>query len=161
VIEESPAAECCNERRPRRRLLKHGDSAPFGAHFGDRNMRRSISKAIFVALVATVTALCSASPSSAFGSFHGGGFHGGLGGFHPAFGGFRPGFRPGFVGFHPGFGGRRFVFHRGFFRNGVFINGWWGPGVVTWGGYDGCWAYRPAYNAAGAYLGYGYIDLCD
>jgi hypothetical protein len=119
---------------------------------------------------ASVMALCSASPSSAFGAFHGGfgGFHGGFGGgFHPGFGGFHPGFRPGFVGFHAGFHpffpNRRFVFHRGFFRNGVFINGWWGPAVVTsawWGGYDSCWAYRPTYDAAGNDLGYRYVNLC-
>ena len=81
--------------------------------------------------------------------------------------GFHPGFRPGFAGFHPGFHpffrGRRFVFHRGFFRNGVFINGWWGPALVTsawWGGYGGCWTYRPVYDAGGAYLGYSYVNLC-
>lgn len=109
-------------------------------------MGRSISKAIAATLVALVMALCSTSPSLAFhggfGGFHGGfgGFHGGFGGSHLGFGGFRPGFRPGFVGFHRGlhpfFRGRRSFFHRGFFRNGVWINGWWGPAVVTsawWG----------------------------
>jgi hypothetical protein len=50
-------------------------------------MRKSISKAVVVTLVATVMALCSTSPSSAFG-----GFHGGFGGFRPGFGGFHPGF---------------------------------------------------------------------
>jgi hypothetical protein len=134
-------------------------------------MRRPISKALIAALVVSVMALCSASPSSAFGTFHGGGFggfHGGFGGgFHPGFGGFHPGFRPGFVGFYPGFHpffpGRRFVFHRGFFRHGVFVNGWWGPAVVTsawWGGDSGCWAYRPTYDAGGNYLGYSYVNLC-
>ena len=125
-------------------------------------MRRSVSRAIGAALVALIMALCSTSPSLAFG-----GFHGGFGGFHPGLGGFHPGFRSGFVGFHPGFrpgfGGRRFVFHRGFFRNGVFINGWWGPALVTtawWGGDSGCWAYRPTYDAAGNYLGYSYVNLC-
>jgi hypothetical protein len=118
-------------------------------------MRRSVSRAIGAALVALIMALCSTSPSLAFG-----GFHGGFGGFHPGFGGFHQGFRPGFVGFHPGFrpgfGGRRLVFHRGFFHNGGFINGWWGPALVTsawWGGDSGCWAYRPTYDAAGNYLG--------
>ena len=140
-------------------------------------MRRSISKATVAALVALIMALCSISPSQAFGGFHGGfgGFHGGFGGFrpgfsgfHPGFGGFHPGFRPGFVGFHPGsrpfFGGRRFFFHRGFFRNGVWINGWWGPAVVTsawWGGSDGCWTYRAVYDAAGNYLGYSYVNICS
>jgi hypothetical protein len=132
-------------------------------------MRRSISKALAVAFVATVMAQCSTTPSSAFGGFHGGfgGFRTGFGGFHGGFGGFRPGARPGFVGFHPGFRplfpGRRLVFHRGFFRNGVFVNGWWGPAVVGgawWGGYD-CWTYSPAYDAAGNYLGYGYVNLCS
>jgi|SRR5271166_4592382 len=140
-------------------------------------MRRSISKAIAAALVASVLALCSASPSFAFGGFHGsfggfrpgfGGMHPGFGGFHPGFAGSHPGFRPGFVGFHPGFRpvlrGRRFVFHHGFFRNGVFINGWWGPAVVTgawWGGYDSCWTYRPVYDALGNYLGYSYVNICS
>jgi hypothetical protein len=130
---------------------------------------RSISKVIVTALIASMMALYSASPSFAFGTFHGGfgGFHGGFGGFHSGFGGFHPGFRPGFVGFHPGFhpffGGRRFVFHHGFFRNGVFINGWWGPAVVAtawWGGNDGCWTYRPVYDGSGNYLGYNYVNLC-
>jgi hypothetical protein len=124
-------------------------------------MRKSISKTVVVAVAATVMALCSASPSSAFG-----GFHGGFRGFHGGFGGFHPGFRPGFVGFHPGFRpffGRR-IFHSGFFRNGVWINGWWGPAVVTsvwWGGYDNCWTYRPVYDGAGAYLGYNYVNICS
>jgi hypothetical protein len=127
-------------------------------------MRRSISKA---ALVATVMALCWTSPSLAFGGFHGGfgGFRAGFGGgFHPGFGGFHPGFRPGFVGFHPGFAGRRFFFHRGFFRNGVWINGWWGPPLVAglwWGGYGGCWNYSPVYGPAGNYLGYSYVNMCS
>jgi hypothetical protein len=130
---------------------------------------RSISKMIVTALIASMMALCSASPSFAFRTFHGGfgGFHGGFGGFHSGFGGFHPGFRPGFVGFHPGFHpffvGRRFVFHHGFFRNGVFINGWWGPAVVTtawWGDNDGCWTYRPVYDASGNYLGYNYVNIC-
>jgi hypothetical protein len=123
-------------------------------------MRRSILRAIAPALVASVMALGSASPSLAFGGgFHGGGFggfHGGFGGFHPGVVGFHPGFRGGFAG-------RRFVFHHGFFRKGVFINGWWGPAVVTsawWGGYNGCWAYRPTYDPAGNYLGYSYVNLC-
>jgi hypothetical protein len=129
-------------------------------------MRKSISKAVVVAVLATGMALCSASPSSAFGGFHGGfgGFRSGFGGFHPGFGGFHPGFRLGFVGFHPGFGGRRFFFHRGFFRNGVWINGWWGPAAVAgawWGGYDGCWTYRPVYDAAGNYLGYSDVNICS
>ena len=67
-------------------------------------------------------------------------------------------------GFHPFLANRRFVFHRGFFRNGVFVNGWWGPAVVTtawWGGYDSCWVYRPTYDASGNYLGYSYVNLCS
>jgi hypothetical protein len=139
-------------------------------------MHRRISKAITATLVAFTMALGSTSPSSAFGAFHGGGFggfhggafggfHGGFGGVHPGFGGFHPGFRPGFVGFHPGFHpffGRRF-FHPGFFRNGVWINGWWGPALVTsawWGGDNGCWTYRPVYDGSGAYLGYSYVNVC-
>jgi hypothetical protein len=117
-------------------------------------MRTSISKATAAAFVALAIALCSTSPSSAFGGFHGG------------FGGFHPGFRPGFVGFHPGFRpffGRRF-FHPGFFRNGVWINGWWGPALVAgawWGGYGGCWTYSPVYGPAGNYLGYSYVNMCS
>ena len=149
-------------------------------------MRRSISKAMAAVLVAPMMALISASPSSAFATFHGGGFHGGMGGFHggmggfnggfggfhsgfggfhPGFGGFHPGFRHGFAGFHPGFrrfAGRRFFFHHGF-HNHVFISTavvggpwWWGG----YGGYDSCWSYRPVYDAAGAYLGYNYVNLC-
>ena len=156
-------------------------------------MRRSIWKAIGTTSVALAMALCSTNPSlafhggfgggfhpgfggfhSGFGGFHPGfgGFHPGFGGFHPGFGGFHPGFRPRFAGFHPGFHSgshqffpnRRFVFHRGFFRNGVFVSGWWGPAVVAgswWGGYDGCWAYRPTYDAGGNYLGYSYVNLCS
>jgi hypothetical protein len=75
------------------------------------------------------------------------------------------GFRPGFVGFHPGFDGRQvfFVHHHRFFRNTVFVNGavigggWWGG----WGGYDGCWVYRPVYDSAGVYLGYSYVNICS
>jgi hypothetical protein len=118
-------------------------------------MRRSISKAVGATLIASVMALCSTSPSLAF--------HGGFGGFHPGFGGVHPGFAGFHPGFRPGFGDRRSVFHRGFFRNGVWINGWWGPALITtawWGGYDSCWSYRPAYDGAGAYLGYTYVNLC-
>ena len=142
-------------------------------------MHRSILKATVAALIASLMTLGLTSPSSAFGGSHGGfgGFHGGFGGFHrgfggfrpgsggfhPRFGGFRPGFRPG-VGFNSGFGGRRFFFHRGFFRNGVWVNGWWGPAVVAgawWGGYDACWTYRPVYDGAGNYLGYSYVNICS
>jgi hypothetical protein len=83
----------------------------------------------------------------------------GFGGIHPGFGGFRPGFRPGFVGFHPGFRpflGWRF-FHPVFFRNGIWINGWWAPALVAgawWRGYDGCCRY-----SAGNYLGYSYVNV--
>jgi hypothetical protein len=131
-------------------------------------MRSSLLKAIGTTSVVLAMALCSTNPALAFhGGF--GGFRGGFGGgFHPGLGGFHSGFRPGFVGFHPGFHpffpNRRFVFHRGFFRNGVFVNGWWGPAVITsawWGGYDSCWTYRPTYDSGGAYLGYSYVNLCS
>ncbi len=73
----------------------------------------------------------------------------GVVGFRPGFVGFRPGFRPGFVGFH-----RRF-FHPPFFVNGVWINGWGG-------GYgNGCWDYRPVYDAWGNFLGQSYVNLCQ
>ena len=123
---------------------------------------------IVTALIASMMALCSASPSFAFGTFHGGsevsmealaaftlGLADSIQAFDPA-----SSFHP---GFHPFFRGRRFVFHHGFFRNGVFINGWWGPAVVTtawWGGNDGCWTYRPVYDASGNYLGYNYVNIC-
>jgi hypothetical protein len=158
-----------------------------GADFGGGKMRRSLSKAMAAALVASAMTLISASPSSAFSTFHGGGmggfhggmggfhggmggfhggmggFHSGFGGFHPGFGGFHPGFRPGFAGFHRGFhpffGSRRafFFHHHRFFP--VFATG----AVIGggwWGGYDGCWTYRPVYDASGAYLGYSYVNIC-
>jgi hypothetical protein len=28
-----------------------------------------------------------------------------------------------------------------------------------WGGYDGCWTYRPVYDAAGNYLGYSNVNI--
>jgi hypothetical protein len=144
-------------------------------------MRRSIFKAIIAGLATlamAATLLSTTAPVLA------GGFHGGFGGFRPGFGGFHSGFggfRPGFVGFHPGFGhgfvafhhpgfrsafvGRRFFFHPGFFRNGVWINGWWGPAVVAgawWGAsYGGCWSYQPTYDAWGNYQGYSYVNLCS
>ena len=124
-------------------------------------MRSSLLKAIGTTSVVLAMALCSTNPALAF--------HGGFGGFRGGFGGgFHSGFRPGFVGFHPGFHpffpNRRFVFHRGFFRNGVFVNGWWGPAVVAgawWGGYDGCWTYRPTYDSGRNYLGYSYVNRCS
>jgi hypothetical protein len=140
-------------------------------------MRRSISKVAIAGLAAlamSATMLCTTIPASAVGGFHGsfggfrpgfGGFHSGFGGFHPGFGAFRPGFgvHPGFSngfvafrpGFRPFFANRRFFFHPGFFVNGVWINGWWGPS------YGGCWSYEPSYDAAGNYLGYSYVDVCS
>jgi len=136
---------------------------------------RRFSRAIATALAASMMALVSASPSSAFATFHGGGFHGGfggfhggMGGFHGGFGDFHPSFHPGFAGLHPGFhpffrGRRAFFFHHHHvFPNTVFVNGtvigggWWGG----WGGYDGCWSYRPVYDASGVYLGYSYVYIC-
>ena len=153
---------------------------------------RRLSKAIVTALVASMMVLIFASLSSAFATFHGGGFHGGFGGFHggmggfhggmggfhggfggfhsaggfhPGFGGFHPGFRHGFAGFHRGFhpffrGRRAFFFHHHhFFPNTVFVNGAV-IGGEWWGGYDGCWSYRPVYDASGVYLGYSYVYIC-
>ena len=137
-------------------------------------MRSSISKAIVAGLTGlTVSAavISSATPASAViihgggfgGGWHGGGFGGGFhpasvaasAGFRPGFVGFRPGFRPGFVAFHPGFVG----FHRRFFHpvfvNGVWVNGWSG-------GYgNGCWDYRPVYDAWGNFLGQSYVNFCQ
>ncbi len=65
--------------------------------------------------------------------------------------------------FPPRFRGSAGFFHRGFFRNGVWTDGWWGPAVVTsawWGGDGGCWTYRPVYESSGAYLGYSYVNGC-
>jgi hypothetical protein len=133
-------------------------------------MRSSISKTVLAGLsaLAVSATIALSSPAAAAFQFHGGGFGGfhgggGFGGFHPGFGGFHPGFRPGFVGFHrPLFAGRRF-FHPGFFRNGVWIDGWWGPTVLVsagWGGYGGCWSYQPVYDAWGRYLGQNYVNVC-
>jgi hypothetical protein len=128
-------------------------------------MRNSIFKAT-ITLASALTMLAAVmsplAPASA-AQFHMGGFGGG--GFHSGFGGgFHPGFRPGFGGFRPGFvafHGRR-VFHPGFFRNGVFIDGWWGPAVVAgaaWGA--GCWSYQPVYDSFGNYLGQAYVNFCS
>jgi len=122
-------------------------------------MSNSISKTtIALAMVLTMLAVMFAAAPATAGGFRmggfGGGFHPGFAGFHP---GFRPGFRPGFVAFH----GSRF-FHPGFFRNGVFINGWWGPTIVAgsaWGA--GCWSYRPIYDSWGSYLGEAYVNICS
>jgi hypothetical protein len=134
-------------------------------------MRNSISKttiAITAALTMFAAVMSSATPASAGGfrmggfggGFHsgfGGGFHPGFVGFRPGFVGFRPGFRPGFVSFR----GHRF-FHPGFFRNGVFINGWWGPAIVAEAAWsDGCWSYRPVYDSWGSYLGQAYVNVCS
>jgi hypothetical protein len=140
-------------------------------------MRNSISNAMITlttALTMTAAVMSPVAPATAaqihMGGFGGGGFHSGFGGgFHPGFGGgFHPGFRPGFVGFRPGFRpgfvafrGPRF-FHPGFFRNGVFINGWWGPAIVAgaaWGA--GCWSYRRVYDSWGSYIGQAYVNVCS
>jgi hypothetical protein len=88
----------------------------------------------------------------------------GLGGWHGA-GGWHGG------GFHGG--GWRW--HAGHWSHGYWHNGWWGPAVVAgvaagafatypcWGGYgydNGCWAYEPAYDAFGNYLGQQYVNIC-
>ncbi len=141
-------------------------------------MRNSVSKAMVAAVAALTMSAAVVLPTAqtSAAQWHGGGFGGGLhgglgGGFRPGFVGlhpsFRPGFRPGFVGFRPrfvGFQGRRF-FHPGFWNNGVWVNGWWGPAVVAgavWSGYgNGCWVYRPVYDAGGAYLGQAYVNVCS
>ena len=139
-------------------------------------MRSSISKAIaagLTGLTLSVAVISSTTPASAI-TIHGGGFGGGWhgggfgGGFHPSFGGgFRPGFQPGFVGFRPGFrpGFARFHpgfvgFHRRFFHPPFFVNGVW---VDGWsGGYgNGCWDYRPVYDAWGNFLGQSYVNFCQ
>ena len=128
-------------------------------------MRNSIFKTIaagLTGLTLSAAVISSTTPASAV-MIHGGGFGGGwrrggfVGGFHPGFGGgFRPGFRPGFAGLHPGFVGfhRRF-FHPPFFVNGVWVDGWSG-------GYgNGCWDYRPVYDAWGNFLGQSYVNFCQ
>jgi hypothetical protein len=129
-------------------------------------MRNWISKAVVAGLAAlamSAAVISPTTPASAAqfhgggfgGGFHGGGFHPGFAGFHPGFAGFRHGFRPGFVGFHRG----RF-FHPGFFAAGVAVGG-----IATypfWGGYgNGCWYYRPIYDAWGDYLGQSYVSVCS
>ena len=169
VVKRSASATCFLPGRARLGLGRKRDTMScLEARITEVETMRSISKMIVTALIASMMALCSAGPSFAFGTFHGGfgGFHGGFGGFHSGIWRIdRPSAR--LVGFHPGlhpfFGGRRFVFHHGFFRNGVFINGWWGPAIVTtawWGGNDGCWTYRPVYDASGNYRGYNYVNIC-
>jgi hypothetical protein len=140
-------------------------------------MRNPISKAIVAvtaALTMSAAVISSTAPASAGmrmgggfgGGFHGsgvgGGFHGsGVGGaFHPGVGGgFHPGFRPGF--------NRSFVFvNRGrFFRRGFFGPAFVGGVAVGsawgWGWDSGCWTYRPFYDAAGRYLGDGYVNICS
>jgi hypothetical protein len=139
-------------------------------------MRSSTSKITLTTVLTILAAAISpVAPATAAqmhmgGGFGGGGFHSGFGGgFHPGFGGgFHSGFHPGFAGFRPGFRpgfvafrGPRF-FHPGFFRNGVFIDGWWGPAIVAgaaWGG--GCWSYQPVYNSWGSYIGQAYVNACS
>lgn len=127
-------------------------------------MRNSKSKMAIAGLSALAATIALSNPAAAV-QFHGGGFggfHGGFGGFHPGVAGFHPGFRPGFANFRPTFAGRR-IFHPGFFRNGAWINGWWGPAVIvgaSWGGYGGCWSYQPVYDAWGRYLGRSYVNAC-
>jgi hypothetical protein len=112
-----------------------------------------------------------ASPAAAQwrggGGWHGGGWHGGWhgGGWHG--GGWRGG------GWHGGWAGGR-VWHPGYWRGGYWYNGWWGPAIAAgvlagaaiatapyWGGYyNGCWQYRPTYDAYGNYVGSQYVNVC-
>ena len=121
---------------------------------------------------AASAAASTAAHAAASAAFHPGfgGFRPGFGGFHPGFGRFHPAFRSGFVGFHHGFAGRRFFFHHGFRRNGIWVNGWWGPAVAVglvagsypfWGGGSNCWSYRPAYDSWGNFVGQVYVNLCQ
>ena len=113
-------------------------------------MRNSISKAIvagLTALIMSAAVISSTTPASAV-MRSAGGFGGG---FHPGF----VGVHPGFVGFHHRFVHDRFFHQRFFFVNGVWVNGWAG-------GYgNGCWDYRPIYDASGNFLGQQYINLCE
>ena len=125
-------------------------------------MRNSISKAIvagLTGLIMSAAVISSTTPASAV-MRSAGGFGGG---FHPGFGGgFHPGFRPGFAGVHPGIVGfhHRFVHDRFFHQRFFFVNGVWVDGWA--GGYgNGCWDYRPIYDASGNFLGQQYINLCE
>ena len=113
-------------------------------------MRKTISKSVVAALAAlslSASLMVTAEPASA-AQWHGGG-----GGWH---GGYR---------------------HPGHWRGGVWYNGWWGPAVAAgvllgaaaaaypyygYGyGYDACWQNRPVYSAAGVYLGYQMVNVCQ
>ena len=127
-------------------------------------MRNSIFEAIAAGLTGLTlsAAVISSTTRASAVMIHGGGFGGGwhrggfVGSFHPGFGGgFRPGFRPGFVAFHPGFVGFHLRFFHPVLMNGVWVNGWSG-------GYgNGCWDYRPVYDAWGNFLGQSYVNLCQ
>ena len=132
-------------------------------------MRNSISKTIVAGLAAlamsAATVSLPATPASAAwgGNWHGGGFGGGWGG-----------------GWHGGGWGGGRNWHPGYWRGGVWYNGWWGPAIAAgiaagalatypyWGGggygygypNNGCWAYRPTYDAYGRYLGQNWVSIC-
>jgi hypothetical protein len=142
-------------------------------------MRNSISKTIVAGLAALTMSAAVISPTSPAsaqqwhgGGWHGGGWHGGGwgGGWHG--GGWRPGWGGG--GWHGAWNGGR-SWHPGYWNGGRWYGGWWGPAVVAglaagaiatypyWGGYgydNGCWAYRPTYDAYGQYLGQQYVNIC-
>ncbi len=132
-------------------------------------MRNSVSKTIIagVAALAMSAGVVSSTAPAAAGEWHGGGggWHGG--GWHG--GGWHGG------GWHAGgwHGGR--TWHNGYWNGGHWYGGWWGPAVAAglaagaiatypyWGGYgynNGCWAYRPIYDAYGRYLGQRYVNIC-
>ena len=48
-------------------------------------------------------------------------------------------------------------------RNGVWKNGWWGPALLAGvvGRLRRVLSYRPTYDGAGNYLGYSYVDVCS
>jgi hypothetical protein len=126
-------------------------------------MRSSISKTIVAGLATLAMAAAVTLPTtSASAGWGGGNWHGG-GGWHG--GGWGNGWRGG-GSWHPGF-----------WRGGVWNNGWWGPAIAAgvaagalatypyWGypnGYanNGCWQYRPTYDAYGNYLGEQWVSVC-
>ena len=103
-------------------------------------------------LIATTEPAAAAGALHGGGGFHGGGFHGG--GFHGS------GFRGG-------------GWHGGGWHGGWHGGGWAGPAVVgglaagallaapyAYGGYGGCTAYAPMYDAYGNYLGQQLVNRC-
>jgi len=129
-------------------------------------LRVSSHKLLVAGAAAALSAFSAVGSEPAEAAWLHGGFRGaGVGAWH---GGWGPGW---------GWGGR---YWRG--GNGYWNNGWWGPAFAGglllvaatypyWGGYygypyygygydSGCWAYRPAYDRWGRYIGRVLVNMC-